>query len=114
MLAFIILCLVFGVALAALFVSALLAVGWRAKYLTTVKAANQNAGYWAQAESEKQDAIYEMAQLRGALKISEVNAERFHGLAKDAINVAGEKHNLGRVLADDDSPDSILDAGEIE
>ena len=100
--------------LAALFVSVLLAIGWRDKYLSAVQSANMNAGYWAQAESEKHDAEINVANLKGAQQVMRGHYNQMSQIAREAIRMREHQVDMPSSLRLDSEDDSILDERDID
>lgn len=77
--------------LAAFFISVMMAVGWRDKYLAACDAANRNAGYWAESESKLYDAVIELAKQEVLAHAEGKRANELSRIAKDALQIAHHK-----------------------
>ena|SRR5216683_2429181 len=91
------------------FLLALLAYGWRAKFLEVRRIANINAGLWGEEQTERHEVELHAAQLTGALEKTEKAYEDMKRIANEALKVAHKQefpkiadgeHEIKRIWVD--------------
>lgn len=81
----------FSALLAAFFVSVMVAVGWRDKYVSAMKAANRNAGYWAEAQCKVKIGELEARDWKTLAECEAKRADELSRIAKEALKIAHHK-----------------------
>lgn len=66
----------------------LIILGCRNRTRMATEAANRNAGYWAQSESEKDAISHDAARLQGELSAENRRANELSRITRDALEVA--------------------------